>query len=151
MTVASKPSLLIDTGLLSRVFADKSPFIEAYTVSLQAHQPVLSTSVFIEMQHWLLIQRGLYQPISRAEYDRHRKQLENYVVLNSDTVSQQALEVSRRWPDTGVGDCYTLATALVFDVPVFTLNPKHFSRVQGVELYEPDNYDDLLKSVKRIV
>ena len=124
MIAASKPPLLIDTGLLSRVFADKSPYIEAYTVTLSTYLPVISTSVFIEMQHWLLLQRGLYQPISRAEYDRHRKRLENYVILNNDTVSQQALDISRRWPDTGVGDCYTLATALVFDVPVFTLNPK---------------------------
>lgn len=31
-------------------------------------------------------------PISRAEYDRHRKRLENYIVLNSDGVSEQALE-----------------------------------------------------------
>lgn len=124
MIAASKPPLLIDTGLLSRVFADKSPYIEAYTVTLSTYLPVISTSVFIEMQHWLLLQRGLYQPISRAEYDRHRKRLENYVILNNDTVSQQALDISRRWPDTGVGDCYTLATALVFDVSVFTLNPK---------------------------
>lgn len=103
------------------------------------------------MQHWLLIQRGLAQLISRAEYDRHRKRLESYVVLNSDTVSQQVLDVSRRWPDTGVGDCYTVATALVFDVPVFTLNPKHFGRVKGLILFEPANYTDLLRSVKRIV
>lgn len=130
---------------------NKSPFIDAFKTASLTHQPVISTSIFIEMQHWLLIQRGLYQPISRAEYDRHRKQLENYVVLNNDTVSQQALDISRRWPDTGVGDCYTLATALVFDVSVFTLNPKHFSRVTGVNLYEPDDYKDLLKSVKRIV
>ena len=151
MIAASKPPLLIDTGLLSRVFADKSPYIEAYTVTLSTYLPVISTSVFIEMQHWLLLQRGLYQPISRAEYDRHRKRLENYVILNNDTVSQQALDISRRWPDTGVGDCYTLATALVFDVSVFTLNPKHFSRVTGVNLYEPANYKDLVRSVKRIV
>ena len=130
---------------------NKSPFIDAFATASLTHQPVISTSVFIEMQHWLLLQRGLYQPISRAEYDRHRKRLENYVILNNDTVSQQALDISRRWPDTGVGDCYTLATALVFDVSVFTLNPKHFSRVTGVNLYEPANYKDLVRSVKRIV
>jgi predicted nucleic acid-binding protein len=151
LIAATKPSLLIDTGLLSRSMLNKSPFIEAFTTASLRYQPVISTSVFIEMQHWLLIQRGLQQPISRAEYDRHRKRLESYVVLNSDSVSQQALDVARRWPDTGVGDCYTLATALVFDVPVFTLNPKHFSRVKGVDLYRPDNYNDLLGSVRRIV
>ncbi|ADB36939.1 hypothetical protein Slin_0885 [Spirosoma linguale DSM 74] len=30
-------------------------------------------------------------PISRAEYNRHQKRLDNYIVLNSDGVSEQAL------------------------------------------------------------
>lgn len=59
------------------------------------------------------------------------------------------MNVARRWPDTGVGDCYTIATALVFDVPIFTLNPKHFERVVGLNLYKPANYQELLLSVKR--
>jgi predicted nucleic acid-binding protein len=75
--------------------------------------------------------------------------LENYIVLNNDGVSEQALEVARRWPDTGVGDAYTIATALVFDVPVFTLNPKHFERMKGIQLYKPDNYQQLLQNTRR--
>ena len=88
-------------------------------------------------------------PFSRAEYERHRKRMDKYIVLNSDSVSERATEVARRWPDTGVGYAYTIATALVFDVPVFTLNPKHFKRVQGIQLYKPENYQLLLKSTKR--
>ena len=149
MITITKPALLCDTGLLSRVFLAKSPFLEAYQIAIEHYQETISTAVFIELQHWLLIQRGLAMPISRAEYDRHRKRLENYIVLNSDGVSEQALDVARRWPDTGVGDAYTIATALVFDVPVFTLNPKHFERMQGIQLYRPENYQLLLQSTKR--
>ncbi|ADB39734.1 hypothetical protein Slin_3736 [Spirosoma linguale DSM 74] len=149
MITVTKPALLCDTGLLSRVFLAKSPFLEAYQTAIEQFQETISTAVFIELQHWLLIQRGLAMPISRAEYDRHRKRLDNYIVLNSDGVSEQALGVARRWPDTGVGDAYTIGTALVFDVPVFTLNPKHFERVKGITLYRPDNYQELLQSTKR--
>lgn len=149
MITLSKPALLCDTGLLSRVFLARSPFLEAYQIATQQYQDTISTAVFIELQHWLLLQRGLAMPISRAEYERHRRRLDNYIVLNSDGVSEQALQVARRWPDTGVGDAYTIATALVFDVPVFTLNPKHFERMRGVRLYKPDNYQQLLQQVKR--
>lgn len=118
-------------------------------MATDTYQVAISTAIFIELQHWLLIQRGLANPISRAEYERYRKQLDNYLILNSDGVSEQAMIVARRWPDTGVGDAYTIATALVFDVSIFTLNPKHFERVAGVELYSPDNYRHLLESTKR--
>ncbi|WP_020607372.1 type II toxin-antitoxin system VapC family toxin [Spirosoma spitsbergense] len=149
MITVTKPALLCDTGLLSRVFLAKAPFLDAYLKATETYQEIISTAVFIELQHWLLIQRGLAIPISRAEYDRHRKRLENLIVLNSDGVSEQALNVARRWPDTGVGDAYTIATALVFDVPVFTLNPKHFERMQGIQLYKPENYQLLLQSTRR--
>lgn len=149
--MTGKPSLLCDTGLLSRVFLGKSPFIDAYEyATMGVYQEVISTAVYIELQHWLLLQRGqVNASFSRAEYDRHRRRLDAYIVLNSDGVSAQALAVARRWPDTGVGDSYTIATALVFDVPVFTLNPKHFERVSGIRLYQPDNYTKLLNSVRR--
>ncbi|GAB3220813.1 type II toxin-antitoxin system VapC family toxin [Spirosoma arcticum] len=149
MITLTKPALLCDTGLLSRVFLAQPPFVEAYQTAIEKYQETISAAVFIELQHWLLIQRGLAMPISRAEYDRHRKRLDNYIVLNSDGVSETALAVARRWPDTGVGDAYTIATALVFDVPVFTLNPKHFERVTGIILHKPDNYQQLLQSTKR--
>ena len=149
MITVTKPALLCDTGLLSRVLLAKSPFLEAYQTALEQFQETISTAVFIELQHWLLIQRGLAMPISRAEYDRHRKRMDNYIVLNSDGVSEQALAVARRCPDTGVGDAYTIGTALVFDVPVFTLNPKHFERVKGITLYKPANYQELLHSTRR--
>ncbi|MBO0939705.1 PIN domain-containing protein [Fibrella sp. HMF5335] len=144
-----KSALLLDTGLLSRYFLGQPMFSEAYDEAMQQHSPVISTAVFIELQHWLVLQRGLKEPISRSEYDRHRHRLDKAIVLNNDGVSYEAMQIARRWPDTGVGDCYTIATALVFDVPIFTLNPKHFERVTGVTLYKTENYPLLLDNVRR--
>ena len=144
------PIVLCDTGLISRSISKSAPFQEAYAELTRSYRPVISTAVFIELQTWLHGVRGQQKdPISRADYQRLRHQLETLIILNSDGVSQKAIETARRWPDTGVGDCYTIATALVFDVPVFTLNPKHFERVLGVNLHKPDNYDELLRSVRR--
>lgn len=145
----TNPALLVDTGLLSRYFLRQPAFVTAYDQAMVNYRPVISTAVFIELQHWLVLQRGLAKPISRAEYDRHKNRLDKAIVLNSDGVSEQAMQVARRWPDTGVGDCYTIATALVFDIPIFTLNPKHFERVSGINLYKPENYTALLRSVRR--
>lgn len=149
MITVAKPALLCDTGLLSRAFILKPPFLEAYQTAKLSHLVTVSTAIFIELQHWLLIQRGLKTPITRTDYDQLHKRLDSYLVLNNDGVSEQAMKIARRWPDTGVGDSYTIATALVFDVPVFTLNPKHFERVAGLTLYKPDNYQELLRSVNR--
>ncbi|GAB2522909.1 hypothetical protein [Spirosoma aerophilum] len=105
---------------MNRVFLTKSPFLKAYQTALEQFRETINTAVFIELQHGLLIQRGLAMPISRAEYNRPRKRLDNNIVLNSDGVSEQALGVARRWPDTGVGDAYTIGTVLAFDERIFT-------------------------------
>lgn len=70
MIAVQKPALLSDTGLISCAFLAKSPFLEAYQTATLDYQPLISTAVFIELQYWLLIQRGLANPITRAEYDR---------------------------------------------------------------------------------
>jgi hypothetical protein len=98
LITVTKPALLCDTGLLSRVFLAKSQFFEASQTATQYFQETIITPVFIELQHWLLIQRGLVMLKPRVEYDRNRKRLDNYIVLNSDGVSEQALSVARRWP-----------------------------------------------------
>ncbi len=36
--------------------------------------------------------------------------------------------------DTEIKDIFIAATAIVYDIPVFTLNKKHFERLEGVSL-----------------
>lgn len=85
--------------------------------------PVISASVYIELMRWLVNIRGrATDPITKSEFDAIRKQLDKYVQLNH-------------------GDCFTIGVGLFFDIPIFTLNQKHFERVPGVRLYRPANYD----------
>lgn len=90
MSTSGKPPLLCDTGLLSRAFLNTSPFIDAYNLAIDEYQETVSTAVYIELQHWLLIQRSLNNnPINRnrGEYDQHRQRLDALIVLKSDGVS----------------------------------------------------------------
>ena len=136
--------VLVDTGVLSRYFLGKPQITQAYQ-ALTAHAvPVITGSVYIELMRWLVSARGRpHEPLTKAEFDQFRHQLDRYVQLNHSDCMDLAVATSRLFPDTGLGDCFTIGVGLFFDVPVFTLNQKHFERIPGVRLYRPDNVDQL--------
>jgi hypothetical protein len=43
LITVSKPALLCDTGLLSRVFLAQAPFLEAYKTAVEHFQETIST------------------------------------------------------------------------------------------------------------
>lgn len=143
MTTPSPDSfVLVDTGVLSRFFLKKPQIVSAYNELAATAVPVISASIYIELMRWLVNIRGrITDPITKSEFDTIRKQLDKYVQLNHSDCIELAVEVCRLYPDTGLGDCFTIGVGLFFEVPVFTLNQKHFERVPGVRLYRPDNYD----------
>jgi predicted nucleic acid-binding protein len=134
--------VLVDTGVMSRFFINKPQIVKAYTELIVTAVPVISASVYIELMRWLVNIRGRsIDPITKSEFDAIRKQLDKYVQLNHSDCIELAVETCRLYPDTGLGDCFTIGVGLFFDIPVFTLNQKHFERVPGVRLYRPDNAD----------
>lgn len=145
MTSASLNSfVLVDTGVMSRFFLQKPQIVAAYNELTVTAVPVLSASIYIELMRWLVNIRGrLVDPITKSEFATMRKQLDSYVQLSHGDCVELAVEASRLYPDTGLGDCFTIGVGLFFDVPIFTLNQKHFERVPGVRLYRPSNYGSL--------
>ncbi|KAB7731327.1 hypothetical protein F5984_11055 [Rudanella paleaurantiibacter] len=134
--------VLVDTGVMSRFLLGKPQIVEAYTRLTNTSVPVISASIYIELMRWLVNIRGRkVDPITKNEFDFIRRQLDKYVQLNHAECIELAVEVSRIYPDTGLGDCFTIGVSLFFDIPVFTLNQKHFERIPGLRLYRPDNYD----------
>lgn len=134
--------VLVDTGVMSRFFLNKPQIVKAYNELVITAVPVISASVYIELMRWLVNIRGrVIDPITKSEFDAIRKQLDKYVQLNHGDCIELAVETCRLYPDTGLGDCFTIGVGLFFDIPIFTLNPKHFERVSGVRLYRPDNSD----------
>lgn len=142
MTTFSPDSfVLVDTGVISRYFLKKPQIVKAYTELAVTAVPVLSASVYIELMRWLVYIRGrAVDPITKEEFDAIRRQLDKYVQLNHGDCIELAVEACRLYPDTGLGDCFTIGVGLFFDIPVFTLNQKHFERVPGMRLYQPSNY-----------
>lgn len=134
--------VLVDTGVISRFFLKKPQIVKAYSELALTAVPVISGSIYIELMRWLVNIRGrTVDPITKSEFDAIRKQLDKYVQLNHGDCIELAVETCRLYPDTGLGDCFTIGVGLFFDIPVFTLNQKHFERVPGIRLYQPENYD----------
>jgi predicted nucleic acid-binding protein len=143
-TSSTEAFVLVDTGVLSRYFLKKPQIVEAYQELSAKAMPVISASIYIELMRWLVGVRGRsVDPITKSEFDLIRKQLDRYVQLNHSDCIDLAVEACRLYPDTGLGDCFTIGVSLFFDIPVFTLNHKHFNRVPGLRLYRPENYDRL--------
>lgn len=139
--------VLCDSGVLSRSFSNKPLFLAAYQRVQEAGSVVISPTIYIELLHWLIGERGrIGSAMTRSEFDRNRNRLNKFPVLNHEAVATTAVAVANQFPDTGLGDCFTIGVGLVFDVPIFTLNPKHFARISGVRLYEPTNYRELLRN-----
>ena len=91
---------------------------------------------------WLIGIRGrTTDSITKSEFTVIRGQLDKYIQLNHGDCTDLAVEACRLYPNTGLGDCFTIGVGLFFDVNIFTLNCKHFERVPGIRLYQPDNYD----------
>lgn len=134
--------VLVDTGVMSRFFLKKPQIVAAYNELVVNAAPVLSASIYIELMRWLVNIRGRStDPITKSEFAAIRKQLDKYVQLNHGDCIELAVEASRLYPDTGLGDCFTIGVGLFFDIPIFTLNQKHFERVPGIRLYRPGNYE----------
>ncbi|SOD81681.1 hypothetical protein [Spirosoma fluviale] len=114
MTVSSPTSfVLVDTGVMSRFFLKKPQIVKAYTELVVTAVPVISASVYIELMRWLVNIRGrAIDPITKSEFDAIRKQLDKYVQLNHGDCIELAVETCRLYPDTGLGDCFTIGVGL---------------------------------------
>lgn len=138
--------IICDTGILSRTFSNKPAILAAYQRLLETNIVVISPTIYIELLHWLIGERGRTgSVVIKSEFNRNRNRLNNFPLLNNEAVADTAVAVAQQFPDTGLGDCFTIGVGLVFDVQIFTLNPKHFERVKGIRLYKPDDYPDLLR------
>lgn len=62
------------------------------------------------------------------------------VLAFDKTVSKKAVEINRKLKkkrkQIAIPDLFIAATALAFQLPLATLNKKHFERVEGLELLE---------------
>ncbi len=83
--------------------------------------------------------------MSRTDYRLFRSHLNELPILNHGEVAKCAMKVADDYLDIGLGDCFTIGAALFFDVDVFTLNRKHFERVEGIRLYRPSNLPELFE------
>ena len=55
-------------------------------------------------------------------------------------IASLAIELSKRYM-FGVPDLLTAATAICYELEIFTINTKHFKDIKGLNLYIPANFE----------
>ncbi len=133
-----KPTILLDTGVISRIIGRKPAFLAAYA-EIQRTRTIYTTFVTrLELYEWVRLNRKSF---GERVYRQSWQAIEGFPLLpHTPAVTAQALSLGQHLPHIGVPDYINAATALAAKCPIFTLNRKHFQRTQA-KLYDPPGFD----------
>ena len=100
-----KEFIICDTGVLSRVFSNRSLVVEAYQrIQDDNSTVVISPTIYIELAYWLIGERGRVGGVmTKSEFDKNRNRLNKFPMLNNEAVADTAVAVAKQFPDTGLG------------------------------------------------
>ena len=100
-----KEFIICDTGVLSRVFSNRSLVVEAYQrIQDDNSTVVISPAIYIELAYWLIGERGRVGGVmTKSEFDKNRNRLNKFPMLNNEAVADTAVAVAKQFPDTGLG------------------------------------------------
>jgi predicted nucleic acid-binding protein len=130
-------SILIDTDVLINFFDTKKLLYQVANTAFENFKkdkidPVISVIVIIEM---------LQGNKTSSEKNRIAKQLIHFQeIAISDSIGLIAKDLIITYSASHglmLGDAMIAATALYFDIPLFTFNKKDFRFIKTLKLYEP--------------
>ena len=130
-------TILIDTDVLINFFDTKKLLYQVASSAFENFKndnlvPVISVIVIIEM---------LQGNKSNNDKNRIAKQLIHFQeIAVSDSIGLIAKDLIITYSSTHglmLGDSMIAATALHFDIPLFTFNKKDFRFIKNLKLYEP--------------
>lgn len=125
------PACLIDTAIIIDLLRGHRPALD-WIESLRAEDRFISIVTVFEL---------LEGCDNLRDQRRLERELESYISLPvTDAVSLQALALLREHRlRAGIGypDCLIGATASVFDMPLYTLNVRHFRALKGLRIERP--------------
>ena len=127
--------IVCDTNTISSyVRQDKYFFPEVYeTINKIGLQNIYITPVvYIELQRWLSIYKGL----TPTERKKIKLFLDSLPVLHlNKSISALSMEISKKHNQLEPSDILIGATAVYHNLPVYTLNKKHFKQIENIKLY----------------
>lgn len=126
--------ILLDTNIVSFLFKGDSR-AKSYAPYLQGQRLAISFMTVAELYQWAAIRRWGTRRIKQLE----QTLMTNYTVLSFDVALCQKwgeLRAKRRAIGKPISpeDAWVAATALQYDLPLITHNPKDFERIPGLEI-----------------
>lgn len=133
MTLSDKMKKVIcDTNVISRYILNSSAEITITIDEIIGIQNICITPViYIELMNWL----AFYEGIERAKRMKLKTVINSIPVINiNDDICNVAMKLVFQKPHSKVADTLIGATAIYYDVSIYTLNKKDFELI-GAPLY----------------
>jgi predicted nucleic acid-binding protein len=121
---------LIDTNIISHLFADKLPEIgKAFVANVVNTDFVISVAVEIEVLTY-------HESPEKMPIIEEFLQLATILPLDKE-VTQKAIELRRKYKKMKLGDAIVGATAIVHSMTLMTNNTRDFANIKGLKLIDP--------------
>lgn len=125
--------IMCDTGIMSRFLTLHDEKIVEKVEKIGLKNIVISIVTRIELFNWLSGYKNLDKSL-RAKLFKRIKDIE--VVPLTKGISNIAFDITNKYHNSAPSDTFIGASAVYFQLPLYTLNKKHFKQIKDLELYE---------------
>lgn len=138
--------VLYDSGIMSRMlddFFDTSldEFALAHEDIITKRAVFISQTVLFELQPVLRVLKNRYP----AQALRIEQVVRDFKIIDLDAqIGARAIAIKRGVEKLKFADATIAATALVYELDLFTMNEGDFNTIPGLKLYKPRSYQELL-------
>jgi len=127
--MAESPQFFVDTSILVAHLRQQPPSV--FYVAQQVYGiPIVSDIVVFEMEV------GARRAGREFDFQTNFEELQTYALTQETLIQAAIIEAKLLQSNQGIGilDVFIAATALHYQLPLLSLNKKHFSRVEGLNL-----------------
>lgn len=123
--------VICDTNIISQYLVGNQSIIEKIK-EIGGDNICITPIVYIELMRWLSLYKG-FTPTQRREYKKVFSSLK-VLHLNKE-ISVLSMEISLKVDSLEPADILIGATAIYYNLPLYTQNIKHFKQIKNVRLY----------------
>lgn len=124
--------LICDTNIISEYLRGNEQIIEEIE-KIGFENIAITPVIYIELLRWLSCYKGL----SKEERENYKVAFSTLKVIHlNEGISVLSVGISEKINSLEPADVLIGATAIYNDLPLFTLNKKHFLPMENLELWE---------------
>lgn len=126
-------AVICDTGVYSRAGVGAEPYFSTIYSRIGPDNAFITPVIRIELYNWL----SGYHSLTKSERNKILNQIKAFPIIHlTEEISKLAITLADKHINSKPGDTLIAATALYYDLPVYTLNKKDFQPL-GVKLFIP--------------